>query len=274
MADSSESTRGVQRREGMQAGLVGNVEENEDEDEDEDENSMKVDEPDQPEMPSTRDGSTMEERLRQCRPTVAGTLPWLMGAGLQPVMAHEAARQDVATGLQVGVSLLLAMCQSMEICSLLETSTTSEGKQAWAALVQQHWELSVMVARAYDAYAKVDTCAIFFGFRDGDSKIDVRLYKGGILQSSVGGRSAPRKLEATIRRWHHAVEEAGRNDDDLGPQTNFGAIENERILISREGPAIDGEGMRTLWVWCVALCQHMPTCSPPRSTTRTHLRCS
>ena len=138
MADSSESTRGVQRREGMQAGLVGNVEENEDEDEDEDENSMKVDEPDQPEMPSTRDGSTMEERLRQCRPTVAGTLPWLMGAGLQPVMAHEAARQDVATGLQVGVSLLLAVCQSMKICSLLETSTTSEGKQAWAALMQQH----------------------------------------------------------------------------------------------------------------------------------------
>ena len=132
----------------------------------------------------------------------------------------------------------------------------------------------MVVARAYDAYAKVDTCAIFFGFRDGDSKIDVRLYKGGILQSSVGGRSAPRKLEATIRRWHHAVEEAGTNDDDLGPQTNFGAIENERILISREGPAIDGEGMRTLWVWCVALCQHMPTCSPPRSTTRTHLRCS
>ena len=42
MADSSESTRGVQRREGMQAGLVGNVEENEDEDEDEDENAMKV----------------------------------------------------------------------------------------------------------------------------------------------------------------------------------------------------------------------------------------
>ena len=75
MADSSESTRGVQRREGMQAGLVGNVEENEDEDEDEDENSMKLDEPDQREMPSTRGGSTMEERLRQCRPTVAGTLP-------------------------------------------------------------------------------------------------------------------------------------------------------------------------------------------------------
>ena len=55
---------------------------------------------------------------------------------------------------------------------------------------------------------------------------------------------------------------------------NFGAIENERMLISREGPAIDGEGMRTLSVWCVALCQHMPTCSPPRFTTRTHLRCS